>query len=583
MAKAWKHTGMQGFKDAWTFSLAHTERKKIYALALFLGLGQSFILMLFPLIDNLYFNMLEDQRFNNLRILLLLSTSVVILFLFLILIGEYLKKLILTRTDLNVSWELKYQTQRMPTEQIQALHSSDFVQRIIVDSQRASNFISLIADQLMNQMVMFGLALVYILWLNWQIGAVLLVISPLLLGATHVLRKKVNEIGMQIAEQESVVRTRQQDALQNVEMIKVYCIEDWIVNRCTEERKKLNELYRSRFWWQQLMVLSSSTLIDFIVIGTMVMVGWMALHGSMTIGSLVAFSTLVWRLNQPLKTTAMLWAKMHGDLGGFARIFALLNAEKEPSCIVNDCRPNFEWSLVMQQVDYIYQDSPKLLRNFTLHIAPGTFMAIVGPSGSGKSTIARIAAGLLRPSSGEVMICGNRVHENMEHARQLVSYVPQEPVLFGGSVREQFQMVNHGANQEEIEAAAKLALAHDFIIKLPNQYDTDLKEAGSLLSGGQKQRLSIAQALIADRPIFILDELTSALDVQTEEEVMKNVIHHARSKHLTVIVIAHNLSTIRNADEIVVVDQGCIVQKGKHGELKAQKEELYARMWHGNH
>jgi ABC-type multidrug transport system fused ATPase/permease subunit len=590
-----------GFRDVWQFAWLRLASKGMFVMALFLGFGQTLIMMLFPLIDNLYFDRLEQQQYHYLQFLLPVSTLVIVVLLILILVGEYLKKSITTQLDIHVSKELADHALRLPLEVAQGTHSSDLVQRVTRDSQRSTGFLTLIADQLTNQIVMFVLALVYVMWLNWKVGAALLVASPLILISSHLLRKKANLIGMKIAEQESVVRACQQDALQNIELIKVYRLEGWIENRCTNERKKLNALYMSRFWWQQLVVLTSSTFIDLMVIGTVIVVGWMALHGTMTIGALVAFSTLVWRLNDPLKTIAMLWTRMHGEIGGSTRVFALLNAEKEPGAsLANEIEGKSKQGVAMHRIQYSYPDKaelssavdrgdewdirieenrPKLLENFSLDVAPGSFAAIVGPSGSGKSTIARIAAGLLLPPEGDVSINGRDVRKDMERARASVAYVPQLPFLFTGTVRDNLQVANAEGSMEDLEQAARLALAHEFIKALPNQYETDLKEHGGSLSGGQKQRLSIARAIVANRPIWIFDEITSALDVGTEEQVMHNLIPFMKQQNRTMIVVAHRLSTIRNADDIIVVLGGCIVQRGKHEQLIQDEHGLYRQMW----
>jgi ABC-type multidrug transport system fused ATPase/permease subunit len=601
MANPSTYSRQPGFKDVWQFAWFRLASKSTYVFALLLGFGQTFIMMLFPLIDNLYFDMLEAQQYGDLQFLLPVSTFVIVVLLILILIGEYFKKSLTTQLDMDVSQELLDHAQRLPMEVAQGTHSSDLVQRVTRDSQRSAGFLTLIADQMTNQIVMFALALVYVMWLNWKIGAALLVISPLILTASHLLRNKANIIGQRIAEQESVVRACQQDALQNIELIKVYGIEDWIEKRCTSERKQLNALYMSRFWWQQLVVLTSSTFIDLMVIGTMIAVGWMALHGTMTIGALVAFSTLVWRLNDPLKTLTLLWTRMHGEIGGSSRVFALLSAEKEPvASPANETESNGGQGVVLHRIHYSYLDQaglpsamnrddeadnrreqqrPKLLENFSLRVAPGSFTAIVGPSGSGKSTIARIAAGLLLPFEGDVSINGREVRQDMESARASVAYVPQLPFLFSGSVRDNLQAVNAKANMEDVEQAASLALAHEFIEALSNQYETNLKEHGGSLSGGQKQRLAIARAIVANRSIWILDEMTSALDVRTEEQIMRQLIPFIKQRNHTMIVVAHRLSTIRNADEIIVVHGGQIVQRGRHEQLIREENGWYQQMW----
>lgn len=572
-------------------------KRTIFIISLFLGLGQTFIMMSFPLIDNLYFNMLEQNKYNFIHLFLTISTIIIFSFLIMIIIGEYLKKTITTQLNLDVSMELANAAQRLPLETVQSTPSSDLVQRVTNDSQRTTNFLTMIADDLANQIIMFILALIYIMWLDWRIGLALLIISPLLVLSSHLLRKKINLIGIHIAEQESIVRQCQQDALQNIELIKAYGIEDWIEERFKKERIKLNKLYMLRFWWEQFVVLTSYTLIDFMVIGTFIVVGWLAIKGTMTIGALIAFSTLIWRLNSPLKNIGSIWTRLQGELGSAGRVFDLLNEEKEPQAR-SKTEGTSENGVYLNRINFSYKKNASLQKaniqidsyeenweekllfeELSLDIDPGSFTAIVGPSGSGKSTIAKIAAGLLLPSKGEVIIKGRDSLIDSEWARQNVAYVSQTSFLFSGTIHENLRMVNPKANETFMETATHLALAHDFIQDFPNNYHTELKEQGNSLSGGQKQRLAIARAIMADRPIWIFDELTSALDINSEYRIIDNLAKFARNHNRTIVIIAHRLDTVRNADKIVVVNNGRIIQQGKHEELIKEDYSLYQQMW----
>jgi ABC-type multidrug transport system fused ATPase/permease subunit len=221
-----------------------------------------------------------------------------------------------------------------------------------------------------------------------------------------------------------------------------------------------------------------------------------------------------------------------------------------------------------------------LLKRFSLQIAPGSFTAIVGPSGSGKSTVAKIAAGLLFPSNGDVCIYGRNPLENAERARQMVAYVSQTPYLFSGTIRDNLLMVKPGASEKMVKSATRMALVDDFIESLPNGYDTELSEQGNSLSGGQKQRLAIARAILADRPIWILDEATSALDQETELKVMQNLRKRAKEHNQTMVAVAHRLATVKSAHHTVVMEDGSIVQQGRHEELLLSgNNSLYRQMW----
>ncbi|MBO9598977.1 MAG: ATP-binding cassette domain-containing protein [Cohnella sp.] len=220
-----------------------------------------------------------------------------------------------------------------------------------------------------------------------------------------------------------------------------------------------------------------------------------------------------------------------------------------------------------------------MLRRISLDIHPGSFTAIVGPSGGGKSTVAKLAAGLLFPGEGDVRIGGASTLTNAEYARAIVSYVPQTPYLFSGTIRENLLMVKPEATEQEMIAASSAAQAHEFVMSLPEGYDTSLKEHGSTLSGGQRQRLAIARAILADRMIWILDEATSALDLDTERRVMEAILSRTREQGRTLIVVAHRLTTVQDADTILVMKDGAIVQEGNHRTLTTLRSGLYSELW----
>lgn len=201
--------------------------------------------------------------------------------------------------------------------------------------------------------------------------------------------------------------------------------------------------------------------------------------------------------------------------------------------------------------------------------------------GGGKSTVAKLAAGLLFPSSGEVRISGASTSFDAETARRYIAYVPQSPYLFSGTIRENLMMVRPEATEQELIEAASAAQAHEFILSLPEGYDTSLKEHGSTLSGGQRQRLAIARAVLANRPIWILDEATSALDMVTERRVMESILSRTRAQGNTntLLVIAHRLTTVQEADEILVIKEGEVVQRGTHHELVYGQSGLYSQLW----
>jgi subfamily B ATP-binding cassette protein MsbA len=318
------------------------------------------------------------------------------------------------------------------------------------------------------------------------------------------------------------------------------------------------------------------------IIGTSIAVlilwigAWQVLKsGTMTGATLLAFLTLVLRLLQPLKQLSQMRTTAQSSLASAERLFEILDS---PAEFQRDRgtreTATFERELSFESVSFSYGDAP-VLSGIDLSASKGEVIALVGPSGSGKSTLVDLIPRFYEPTGGRILLDGIDTREiKLPALRSLTGIVSQETVLFHDSVRSN---IAYGAtnrySQEQIEAAATAANAHEFIMELPRGYDTLLGERGTRLSGGQRQRLAIARALLTDPPILILDEATSALDTESERLVQEAVDRLLQGR--TVFVIAHRLSTVTHADQILVLDHGEIVERGTHAELLARRGAYY--------
>ena len=305
----------------------------------------------------------------------------------------------------------------------------------------------------------------------------------------------------------------------------------------------------------------------------------LAINGDITVGQLVAFNMLAGRVAMPILRLAQLWQDFQQMRISVARLGDVLNTPAEPAH--NPNRSNLgaiKGAIDFEQVTFRYRpDGPEVLRRVNLHVNAGEIIGVVGPSGSGKSTLAKLAQRMYVPESGRVLVDGIDLNlADPAWLRRQVGVVLQENILFKRSVRENIALSDPARSMDAVTAAAELAGAHEFILQLPEGYDTEIDERGGNLSGGQRQRIAIARALLANPRILIFDEATSALDAQSEEIIQNNLKEMAQGR--TVIIIAHRLSAIRQADRIIALDKGEIVEEGDHKQLLA-KNGLYARLW----
>ena len=295
------------------------------------------------------------------------------------------------------------------------------------------------------------------------------------------------------------------------------------------------------------------------------------IRGELTVGQLVAFNMFAGRVSAPVLRLAQLWNDFQQVRVSIARLGDILNTPAEPSFSPNrTALPEMRGQIEFDSVTFRYRvDGPEVLRKVALKIPAGQVLGIVGPSGSGKSTLAKLTQRLYVPESGRVLVDGvDLALIDPSWLRRQVGVVLQENILFNRSVRENIALADPGRDLQQVMAAAQLAGAHDFILQLPEGYDTIIDERGANLSGGQRQRIAIARALITGPRILVFDEATSALDAESEEIVQKNL--RAISRGRTVIIIAHRLSAVRQADRIITIEQGEIVEDGTHDELLRQ-------------
>jgi subfamily B ATP-binding cassette protein MsbA len=311
----------------------------------------------------------------------------------------------------------------------------------------------------------------------------------------------------------------------------------------------------------------------------MSVVVWLALRpeilGNISAGAFIAYIGAAGLLSKPVRSLTEVNEKIQRGLSAADSVFRLIDTPAEPD--TGTLQPVLQGQIRFDRVDFSYPDGTQALQGFDLDIKSGQTVALVGRSGAGKTTLTNLLLRFVNPSAGQIRLDGVPIEDlTLESLRRQVATVSQQVILFDDTVRNNIAYGSlSGASQAEVEAAARAAYAHDFILQLPQGYDTVLGANGLMLSGGQRQRLAIARALLKQAPILILDEATSALDNESEHFIQQALAE--AMQHRTTLVIAHRLSTIEQADWIVVMDRGRIVEQGTHLQLLAQGG-LYAQL-----
>lgn len=327
-----------------------------------------------------------------------------------------------------------------------------------------------------------------------------------------------------------------------------------------------------------------SGIVIFLAFAAVVMVLWTGARdvraGAMTQGELVQFLIYAVLVAGAVGALSEIWGELQRAAGATERLIEMLGAQdmvNDPPAGVALSRP-VRGEIAFEAVTFHYPSRPATaaLTDITLRVAPGETVALVGPSGAGKTTIFQLLLRFYDPQAGRITLDGVDLRAMARtEFRDVMALVPQDPVIFAASARENIRFGRPDASDAEVEAAAAAALAHGFIASLPQGYDSSLGERGVMLSGGQKQRIAIARAILRDAPVLLLDEATSALDAESERDVQAAVERLGQGR--TVLVVAHRLATVKRADRIVVIDQGRIVAVGTHDALVAENG-LYARL-----
>lgn len=449
--------------------------------------------------------------------------------------------------------------------------------RLTSDTERIADLVTWGMLDVTWAVLNIAVALVFMLSINWQLGLVVFVIVPILVVIASWFEQRIMVQYRQARRINSRITGAYNENITGVRVVKALRRESRNLDEFGELTSSMySASYRAA--WLSSLFLPAVQIVAAIALGSIVYFGGAQVQaGTMTVGAIGAFISYVTFMLWPVQDLARVFASMQYAIASAERTFSLIDAQPEVVDKPNAIDPGtISGDIVFDNVDFYYDNdtSKPVLRNFNLHVKRGETIALVGPTGAGKSTVVNLVCRFFEPRGGRITIGGTDYTDMTQHAIQSrIGMVLQTPHLFSGTIRENLRYGKLDATDAEIEAASKLAGAHDFIVTLEKGYDEQVGEGGNLLSVGQKQLISLARAVLAKPEIFIMDEATSSVDTLTEALIQKGmeVLMDGR----TSFVIAHRLSTIRAADRILVIENGGISEQGSHAELIRARGHYY--------
>lgn len=425
-------------------------------------------------------------------------------------------------------------------------------------------------------------AFVFMFIISWQLALIVALIIPILIVVAVQFKKRILVEYRIVRKTNSKITGAYNENITGVRVTKALVREE---QNLSEFSELTGEMYEAgyRAGWLSALFLPVVQLISALAIGAIALYGgWQAEVGSMTIGGIQAFIMYVTFMLWPIQELARVYAEMQQAIASAERVFSLTDSIPEiqdrPGAIEV---PSISGDIIFDHVDFYYEEDKPVLQDFSLHVRAGETIALVGPTGAGKSTIVNLLARFYEPKGGQIIMTGRDYRDLTLHAIQSkIGVVLQTPHLFSGTISENIRYGRLEATDAEIEDAARLAGAHDFISTLEKGYDEQVGEGGNLLSVGQKQLISLARAVLSRPEIFIMDEATSSVDTLTEALIQQGM--ERLMQDCTSFVIAHRLSTIKRADRILVIEGGRIAEFGTHAELiraRGHYYDLYTRQF----
>jgi ATP-binding cassette subfamily B protein/subfamily B ATP-binding cassette protein MsbA len=489
---------------------------------------------------------------------------------------DYRQRLLNVRVMLSLRRSLYHQLLRLPLPRLWDMKTGGILSRLAGDVETTTGLLQLALVSPAISTIRLIIALGVLLAINWRLAVMAMAVIPGAMFISFAAARRVRPIYRSIRKDVEEIDGRVGETFSGIRVVRAFRRElwellDYMAGRHTVLRKEMFAFRRELWLWTSWGLLQAGVNVVIIWYG-----GYMNLAGRASIGDLMAFQWYTFLLMGPVWNIVNSFSEMQRSLAAMERVFEVLAMEHEmPDRPGARPAPTVVREIRFENVSFEYRPNLPVVRDFNVTVAGGSVVALVGRSGAGKTTVTDLVARFHDPTGGRILLNGTDIRDfQLRTYRDLLAIVQQDVFLFDGSVRENIAYGGDARDDAEIEDAARRANAHEFIVRLPEGYETLIGERGVKLSGGQCQRLAIARALLASPQILILDEATSNLDTESEQLIQASMATLLAGR--TTFVIAHRLSTVRRADLILLMEEGRVIERGTHEELMRARGTYHA-------
>lgn len=560
----------------WVWQYAKVYKWRIF-FALLLVIVTSGLAIVFPLLGGKLVDIVIDQGKVNLLVpILAIMYGVVVARIIMRYTYQILFEQIGQNTLYKIREDLYVKLQEMDFSFFNQTRVGDIMARMTGDTDAIRHFVSWVVYTLLENALLFISAVIMMATLDWRLMLALLMITPLIGYLTSRMSRQARPLFYEIRESFSRLNSMVEENISGNRVVKAFTREGFEIEKFNQHnddfrQRNIDSANVSRKYLPVLDALAGCLAVITLALG-----GYFVISGQMTLGDLVTFSGVLWMLDMPMRMSGWLINDVQRFIASSFKIREMLKAETQIPVQSEKSAKDLKGYVAFEDVSFQFPDAPDVavLSHISLEAAPGQTIGILGETGSGKSTLVNLIARFYDPTSGVVKIDG--VDARKWHVRELrdhIALVMQDIFLFSDTIEENIAFGVPGADGDEVRKMAQIADANRFIEQMPDGYDTIVGERGVGLSGGQKQRISLARALMKDPSILILDDTTSAVDLETETKIQEELDKITTDK--TTFIIAHRVSSVKDADEIIIMAHGKIVERGNHESLLAQKGYYY--------